>query len=403
MNPALDKLYNELLLEADDEEPVEEVSDAERSRRWQEDKQVVIEKLKAINMKKLEEESRRKENARMQELERKRQAAIENRIKQEKQEKLMIRDMEANTVRFWKRDITGKRRETGVLYFGESKRHGDAWVPHGYGEYRVHGETIYEGRFRDGAMHGEGRLLFDTGETWAGQLWKDMVHGMGTLISEDNEKRRAIYWRDRRVCFIEELTPGCRLQLLGDQFVRNNGGEAIVVADTDRLWRYRLRLDSGSEILVRLDSERFRLLRHKPKVIPLDTVVGSTRCKDLYDYDHDQSHPQTSAHRENFYWPDLWAAREKAQQEKQAELDLETKRSQILARRQVQRDADKAADQAVDVAKGLEDERRRQEDLKREDAEATEKGKEALEAARVKAEAEKKRRKDLSKSPPHKR
>lgn len=76
---------------------------------------------------------------------------------------------------------------------------------------------------------------------------------------------------------------------------------------------------------------------------------------------------------------------------------------QILARRQVQRDADKAADQAVDVAKGLEDERRRQEDLKREDAEATEKGKEALEAARVKAEAEKKRRKDLSKSPPHKR
>lgn len=32
---------------------------------------------------------------------------------------------------------------------------------------------------------------------------QDMVHGMGTLISETNEKRRAIYWRDRRVCFIE--------------------------------------------------------------------------------------------------------------------------------------------------------------------------------------------------------
>lgn len=76
---------------------------------------------------------------------------------------------------------------------------------------------------------------------------------------------------------------------------------------------------------------------------------------------------------------------------------------QILARRQVQRDADKAARQAVDVAKGLEEERQKQEDLKREDAEATEKGKEALEAARVTAEAEKKRRKDLSKSPPHNR
>lgn len=58
-----------------------------------------------------------------------------------------------------------------------------------------------------------------------------------------------------------ELSPGCRLQLLGDQFVRNNGGEAIIVSATERLWRYRLRLDSGSEVLVRLDSERFRLLR----------------------------------------------------------------------------------------------------------------------------------------------
>lgn len=36
----------------------------------------------------------------------------------------------------------------------------------------MHGEIIYEGGFCDGAMHGEGRLLFDTGETWAGQFWK---------------------------------------------------------------------------------------------------------------------------------------------------------------------------------------------------------------------------------------
>lgn len=43
------------------------------------------------------------------------------------------RDIEANTMRFWRRDITGKRKETGVLYFGESKRRGDAWVPHGHG------------------------------------------------------------------------------------------------------------------------------------------------------------------------------------------------------------------------------------------------------------------------------
>lgn len=46
MNSALDNLYNELLQEADNEQPREEISDAERSRRWHEDKQVVIDKLK---------------------------------------------------------------------------------------------------------------------------------------------------------------------------------------------------------------------------------------------------------------------------------------------------------------------------------------------------------------------
>lgn len=40
------------------------------------------------------------------------------------------------------------------------------------GEYRVNGEIIYEGGFCDGAMHGKGRLLFDTGEIWAGKFWK---------------------------------------------------------------------------------------------------------------------------------------------------------------------------------------------------------------------------------------
>lgn len=34
--------------------------------------------------------------------------------------------------------------------------------------------------------------------------------------------------------------------------------------------------------------------RHKPHVVTLDTIVGSTRYKNLYDYDDDQAHPQKS-------------------------------------------------------------------------------------------------------------
>lgn len=35
-------------------------------------------------------------------------------------------------------------------------------------------------------------------------------------------------------------------------------------------------------------------IRHKPHVVTLDTIVGSTRYKNLYDYDDDQAHPQKS-------------------------------------------------------------------------------------------------------------
>lgn len=38
---------------------------------------------------------------------------------------------------------------------------------------------------------------------------------------------------------------------------------------------------------------------------------------------------RNTAHQENFYYPDLWESREKAEREKQAELDLEMERSQV--------------------------------------------------------------------------
>ncbi len=43
---------------------------------------------------------------------------------------------------------------------------------HSQGEYRAHGEIIYDGKFCNGAMHGEGRLLLENGDIWAGQFWK---------------------------------------------------------------------------------------------------------------------------------------------------------------------------------------------------------------------------------------
>lgn len=47
MNPALDKLYSELLHQAD-EEPAEEITDAEKAKRFLAEKQITIEKLKEV-------------------------------------------------------------------------------------------------------------------------------------------------------------------------------------------------------------------------------------------------------------------------------------------------------------------------------------------------------------------
>lgn len=38
----------------------------------------------------------------------------------------------------------------------------------------------------------------------------------------------------------------------------------------------------------------FALGRHQPHVLTLNTILGSIRCKDPYNYEDDQSHPQTS-------------------------------------------------------------------------------------------------------------
>lgn len=77
--------------------------------------------------------------------------------------------------------------------------------------------------------------------------------------------------------------------------------------------------------------------------------------------------------------------------------------TQILARRQVERDEEAAAKQAADVKQGLEDERLRQEELGRMDKEAGEKNKETLEAAQAAAAAKKQKQRDLSRSPPRER
>lgn len=60
---------------------------------------------------------------------------------------------------------------------------------------------------------------------------------------------------------LAELKPGCRLQLLSDEFSREANGEGFIMAAVGTEGRYLVRLDRGTQKLIRLDCEHFRLLR----------------------------------------------------------------------------------------------------------------------------------------------
>lgn len=63
------------------------------------------------------------------------------------------------------------------------------YAARGAGEYRVRGDVIYEGEFRSGMMHGEGRLLVAGGNVWDGRFWK-VIRGAG-----GSPERGPLFWR----------------------------------------------------------------------------------------------------------------------------------------------------------------------------------------------------------------
>ncbi|CAN0043266.1 unnamed protein product, partial [Choristocarpus tenellus] len=90
---------------------------------------------------------------------------------------------------------------------------------------------------------------------------QDTVHGLGYLIPEETDKKQAIYRKDRFICFVDELQPGVQLQLLGDEFIRHDGGGATLMNVTGKEGRYKVMLDCGDTKTLRLDCEPFRLIR----------------------------------------------------------------------------------------------------------------------------------------------
>ncbi|CAN0044028.1 unnamed protein product, partial [Phaeothamnion confervicola] len=300
MNAALSKLYTKLLDEKQSPPPeateISNLTQAEKERRFLDEKRQTIERLREISQAQAVRAEKEREDRRWAELEKKRLVAERQRDAFAREEKKLLKELQAKTKAFWLLDDAGKKQPTGVAYIGEAKAVGNAWVPHGHGEYRVRGEVVYDGSFVDGFMHGTGLLTFPAGDAWEGGMWRDQLHGLGTLFppppsSADGDDAnddgggggsagpapcRAIYRRDRRVCFVDDLRYGTRIVVAGPRHARNSGAATVLGPGNFTAGVYTVVFDDGVRKRLNLIDEEFSLRRTLPRALILEPIIGST-------------------------------------------------------------------------------------------------------------------------------
>ena len=156
--------YAKMMKQLDDETAA---SDQNKNKTTAE----LIAEERARNEKKLEEMRAQAEIAAAMEAERQAKIHAETVLKKQAEEEAIekakrdaeleaIRELERRTKKFYNLGRDNRRVETGVMYFGDFEEVHGAWVPHGYGEFRVNGEVIYDGDMFHGQMQGTGMIKF---------------------------------------------------------------------------------------------------------------------------------------------------------------------------------------------------------------------------------------------------
>ena len=195
-----------------------------------------------------------------------------------------IAEMDRKTKRFTLKDGRGRVKETGALYFGDYEDlQAGAWQPHGFGEFRVNGETIYEGNFFKGRVCGNGYIKFLNDDDWRGSFRNDEPHGLGIYkYSSGQPPRAALYFRSRRACFLDELIPGTRIRMVGRKWklgglttgtvlssdnvadVALRGTMREMLARLVGTAKIRVKFDLGPVQMVNLAEEEFEIVHGQP-------------------------------------------------------------------------------------------------------------------------------------------
>ena len=199
--------------------------------------------------------------------------------------------------------LTKRYENNGGLYFGALSNNQDkVWgVPEGDGEWtRNTGDTMYDGKWMNGKMNGEGTYYFggDTndGDNWKGQFMEGELHGLGTYsykfeLGKDTEikQKEAIYYKSKRVCFCDELVHGQMIRLKTGVEPNIVWVHATVISRHDtkkKLWQLKYQHDHGDCVKwIDLSRRKFEMLRNKPlchRFEPDDRTDRAPRSAEMY-------------------------------------------------------------------------------------------------------------------------
>ncbi|GMH83618.1 hypothetical protein TrVE_jg11380 [Triparma verrucosa] len=327
MNEAQKKLYKKLLknIEAKDEEDeLAQMTAAKETPAEAYARKLAIERkseemMRAKAERRLAKKKEKEEEALRVKIERQKKKEYEERKKKQEEDDKKVKEIEIKTHKFFRLNKFGKGIATGVVYFGDSIRVNESWIPHGFGEYKVNGEILYEGDFSRGQMHGNGIYLFSNHDIWRGTFRFDELHGVGMLeknnaeSGEHEEGRECLFHKNRRICFTDELLPGVHIKLTGKSGTgpAHHSPGATILNRLKKPGHFRVKMDIGGVQSLNLAEDAFQIDTSVARVTLLEDYVpragekgairDGTYAEKRYNFNEDIAMPTYTDHGENWY------------------------------------------------------------------------------------------------------
>lgn len=161
--------------------------------------------LYAASLKEKEEQKKRDEYQRQQEL-------IQEKFLEEIRERERKKEEdEKKTKVYFQVDKYGRKipAQDEPVYFGDMVEKCQAWLPHGPGQFSINGEVMMKGEFKNGDFT-QGTVNWRDGSIWEGGLVDHKMNGVGFVTDSFGTRKEAMMRKSVLVCYKDGRLWICR-------------------------------------------------------------------------------------------------------------------------------------------------------------------------------------------------